>query len=81
MPIDTVRINRVIQKLGIEPRKSAHHVAGWLVVDGQRVLALHYPRGLDVLPAVWLQRLRDEMHLTDPEFAALVKCIHVEDVA
>jgi len=72
-------IERVFRKLEIETKTSPHHVVGWLVVDGRRVLPLHYSRGRDVTHGRLAHPFRKSLHLTPPEFAAMMNCTMTRD--
>jgi len=69
--LTTKDVARIFAALKVEPKPSTHHVAGWLVVDGRRVLPLHYSRSSKPMPNHASERFRKSLHLSRSEFAAL----------
>lgn len=64
----------VFGKLGIEKVHSSHHVRGYLVHNGVRVLALHYSFGRKAFPGRTSDMFRRSMHLTQSELREFVRC-------
>jgi len=67
-------IESIFKKLRLEPKKSTHHLAGWLVVDGKRILPLHYSHSRKDMPGNVPHRFRKSMLLTGPEFNDMKAC-------
>lgn len=74
MQLSISELERIFKKLEIEAKHSTHHVAGWLVVDGQKVLALHYSRGRKDMPGYVPHRFRKALHLKVDEFVRFKRC-------
>jgi hypothetical protein len=70
---------RVFNKLELQQRRNTKHVYGWLIVDGRRVLPLHYSHGRGDMPGHIPDRFRGAMHLTKMEFAEMVGCTMTRD--
>jgi hypothetical protein len=65
---------RIFRKLNLQQRRNTKHVYGWLIVDGKRVLPLHYSYGRGEMPGHVPDRFRAAMHLDRPQFANMVRC-------
>lgn len=65
---------RLFTKLELEHKRSTGHVYGWLVVDGKRVLPMHYSHGRGDMPGHVPDRFRKAMHLDRDEFGLMVGC-------
>lgn len=74
MQVSAGELQRIFRKLEIEPKESPHHVAGWLVVDGKRVLPLHYSHGRKDMPGNVPHRFRKSLHLDVDEFLVFKRC-------
>lgn len=74
MQLSTAELKRIFRKLEIEPKQSTHHVAGWLVVDGKRILPLHYSHGRKDMPGHVPHRFRKALYLEPEEFRVFKKC-------
>jgi hypothetical protein len=74
MQLSTRDTERIFKKLQIEVVSCKHHVRGFLVVDGRRVLPLHYSNGRKDLPGSVPHLFRKALHLTVEEFAVMVGC-------
>jgi hypothetical protein len=65
---------RIFRKLDLQDKRNTKHVYGWLIVDGKRVLPLHYSHGRGDMPGHVPERFRNAMHLNRGEFAEMVGC-------
>ena len=74
MQLSTGEARKIFRKLEVEPKRSTHHEAGWFVVDGQRVLPLHYSRGNKDMPGHVPDKFRKSLRLSTREFTDLKKC-------
>lgn len=70
---------RIFDKLEVQERRATGHVYGWLVVDGRRVLPLHYSHGRGEMPGKVPERFRKAMHLDHFEFGRMVGCTMKRD--
>ena len=74
MQFSTSDAARVFRKLEIQTVTCKHHVRGFLVVDGKRVLALHYSNGRKDMPGRVPQLFRQSLHLSLEDFSTLMGC-------
>lgn len=66
-------IQKVFQKLELEVR-ATDHIYGWLVVDGKKILRVHYSFGKGNIPAKVTDKIRGQLKLDREHFINLVKC-------
>jgi hypothetical protein len=74
MHLTTAEAARVCKKLEIEIVECKHHVRGFLVVDGRRILPVHYSNGRKDLPGDVPHRFRKALHLSVDEFRSFLEC-------
>ena len=74
MQLNAADLRRVFTKLKIETVECKHHVRGFLVVDGKRVLPLHYSNGRKEMWGSVAHLFRRSLHLSQTEFEDLVRC-------
>lgn len=65
---------KIFDKLEVQGRRNTKHVYGWFVVDGKRVLPLHYSYGRGEMPGHVPDRFRSSLKLDREQFAAMVGC-------
>ena len=65
---------RVANKLQIEHVDCKHHHAGFLVVDGVKVLKVHYSHGSGDMPPTVVHLFRKSLKLSLGDFRCLVAC-------
>ncbi|MCU0287184.1 MAG: hypothetical protein MUF15_12420 [Acidobacteria bacterium] len=66
-------IQAIFQKLKLEVR-TTDHIYGWLVVDGKKILRVHYSFGKGNIPAKVTDKIRGQLKLDRENFINLVKC-------
>ncbi len=66
-------IQRVFNKLELEVR-STNHIYGWLVVDGKKILRVHYSFGKGNIPSKVTDKIRSQLKLDQPGFKNLIAC-------
>lgn len=64
----------VLGKLEARVRRTDRHVAGFIDIDRETRLAIHYSRGREGVPDLIADRLRRAMHLDETQFERLVVC-------
>ncbi len=64
----------VMRKLDIAEVECKHHCAGFLVVDGIKVLKVHHSRGDGNMPTTVAHLFRKSLKLSVPHFRLLVGC-------
>ncbi len=74
MQISTRQAARIFRKLEVVEKRSTHHVAGFVVVDGRKVLPVHYSHGNKDMKGPVPQRFRRSLHVSESEFAELRDC-------
>lgn len=74
MQLSVRDLEELFRKLRIESKKSSHHIAGYLVVDGRRVLPLHYSHGRKPMPGHVSEKFRKSTRLDRIEFSELKDC-------
>jgi hypothetical protein len=74
MHVSTADAAKIFAKLKMQPKPSTHHVAGWFVVDGKRVLAAHYSHGTKGMSGRVAHLFRKSLQVNPAEFTSLVKC-------
>lgn len=65
---------RVLQKLQVVEVSCKHHHAGFLVVDGVKVLKVHYSHGNGEMPPTVVHLFRKSLKLDVDEFRRLMGC-------
>jgi hypothetical protein len=74
MHLTTSEAEKICKKLQIELVDCKHHVRGFLVVDGKRILPVHYSNGRKELPGDVPHLFRRSLHLDTDEFLNLLRC-------
>lgn len=65
-------IEKIFNKLDLEVRTTGHNY-GWLLVDGKKILRVHYSHGRDV-PDNIANKIRGQLKLSTKDFKNLIKC-------
>jgi hypothetical protein len=66
-------IQKIFQKLDLEVR-STHHIYGWLVINGEKVLRVHYSFGKGNIPAKISEKIRGQLKLDQNNLKKLIDC-------
>ena len=74
MQLTTTQAARIMRKVCLEITRCKHHVRGFLVVNGKRILPIHCSFGSKDLPGGVPHRFRTSMKLTVPEFERMKRC-------
>lgn len=74
MEVSTREAERIFGKLKVNARRSTHHVAGVVVVDGVGRLPVHYSHGRKGLHGRAAQMFRKSLYLEPREFLVLKSC-------
>lgn len=67
-------VERVFKKLDVEIKNNNHHVRGFIKINGERVIPVHYSHGRGDLPGKIPERLRKSFKLEKDEFLLLMQC-------
>jgi hypothetical protein len=74
MQLTTKQAAKIFRKLKVVRRKSTHHIAGFVVVDGRKVLPVFYSHGNKDMKGPVPHRFRKSLRLSEDEFARLRDC-------
>lgn len=74
MQLTTRQAAKIFRKLKVNPKRSTHHVAGFVIIDGKKVLPLHYSHGNKDMKGPVPHRFRKSLKLSEAEFAELRDC-------
>lgn len=74
MQLTTRQAAKIFRKLKVAPRRSTHHVAGFVMIDGRKVLPVHYSHGNKDMKGPVPHRFRKSLKLSEAEFAELRDC-------
>lgn len=66
-------IGKLFDKLGLKVRSTGHRY-GWLMVNDQKVLRVHYSHGKGDLPEKVKHKIRSQLKLSNEGFKDLVGC-------
>jgi hypothetical protein len=74
MQLSTKEAVKLMTKLGVELVECKHHVRGFIVYEGRRILPIHCSFGSKELPGHVPQLFRKSLKLTMAEFLVLKSC-------
>jgi hypothetical protein len=66
-------IDKIFNKLNLSVR-STGHMYGWLIVDGKKILRVHYSHGKGDIPDKIANKIRGQLKLSEKDFHLLVQC-------
>jgi len=73
MQITKRHIEKVFTKLKLEKRSTTHNY-GWLVINGKKILNVHYSHGRGDIPKGVTNKIRSQLKLSQSNFVDLVNC-------
>ncbi len=73
MQVKKADIQKVFRKLGLEVR-STKHTYGWLIVDGKKILRVHYSHGKGEVSGKVGDKIRSQLRLSQDDFRSLISC-------
>jgi len=73
MQLKKQEVQKIFKKLNLEVR-STNHIYGWLVVDGKRILRVHYSFGRGNIPAKISEKIRGQLKLDQRNLKDLIEC-------
>ncbi len=79
MQLSTREAGRIFRKLEVHEKRSTHHVAGFVMVEGKKVLPVHYSRGNKDMKGPVPRRFSKSLHLSEDEFTQLKSCTMSRD--
>jgi len=66
-------IHKIFNKLNLQLR-STGHIYGWLIVNGKKVLRVHYSHGKGDIPGKIANKIRGQLKLSEKDFQMLLQC-------
>jgi hypothetical protein len=66
-------IEKVFKKLALKVRSTGHNY-GWLIVDGKKILRVHYSHGKGDIPDKIANKIRGQLKLPQKDFKQLIEC-------
>ncbi len=66
-------IEKIFNKLNLNVRTTSHNY-GWLVVEGKKILRVHYSHGRGDIPAKVADKIRGQLKLSQKDFKKLIAC-------
>jgi hypothetical protein len=66
-------IEKIFKKLKLDVRSTSHNY-GWLIVNGSKILRVHYSHGKGELPKKIIHKIRSQLKLNEKDFDALIRC-------
>jgi hypothetical protein len=66
-------IEKIFRKLNLEVRSTKHNY-GWLLVDGKKILRVHYSHGSGDIPDKIVNKIRGQLKLSKKDFRDLIRC-------
>ncbi len=73
MQIKKKDIKKVFSKLNLKVRSTKHNY-GWLLVNSQKILRVHYSHGRGDIPTRIAQKIRSQLKLNETDFFDLINC-------
>ncbi len=64
---------RIFKKLDLKVRSTGHNY-GWLVVNGKKILRVHYSHGKGDIPGKVTNKIRGQLKLSREDFKDLIDC-------
>lgn len=66
-------MERIFRKLDLKVRSTGHNY-GWLIVNGRKILRVHYSHGKGDIPSVVVNKIRGQLKLSQKDFVELINC-------
>ena len=66
-------IEKIFRKLDLKVRSTGHNY-GWLIVNGRKILRVHYSHGKGDIPSVVVNKIRGQLKLSQKDFLELINC-------
>ena len=73
MQIKKADIQKIFNKLGLEVRSTKHRY-GWFIVDGKKILRVHYSHGKGDVSGKVGDKIRNQLRLSQDDFVKLLSC-------
>jgi hypothetical protein len=66
-------IEKIFNKLNLKLRSTGHNY-GWLIVNRNKILRVHYSHGKGDIPEKIIQKIRGQLRLSKRDFKDLIDC-------
>ena len=66
-------IEKIFRKLDLNVRSTGHQY-GWLLVNGTKILRVHYSHGRGDIPGKVINKIRGQLKLSKRDFKDLIEC-------
>ena len=66
-------MEKIFRKLDLKVRSTGHNY-GWLIVNGRKILRVHYSHGKGDIPSVVVNKIRGQLKLSQKDFVELINC-------
>ena len=66
-------IEKIFKKLDLKVRTTGHNY-GWFIVNGKKILRVHYSHGKGDIPGNVENKIRGQLKLSQRDFKELVDC-------
>jgi len=66
-------MGKIFRKLDLKVRSTGHNY-GWLIVNGRKILRVHYSHGKGDIPSVVVNKIRGQLKLSQKDFIELINC-------
>lgn len=66
-------IEKIFKKLDLKVRSTGHNY-GWLIVNGKKILRVHYSHGKGDIPEKVVNKIRGQLKLSKKDFKELADC-------
>ncbi len=66
-------IEKIFRKLDLNVRSTGHQY-GWLLVNGKKILRVHYSHGRGDIPGKVINKIRGQLKLSKRDFKGLIEC-------
>ena len=73
MQITKFDMDTVFNKLNLQIR-STKHKYGWLIINGKKILRVHFSHGRGNIPQQIANKIRGQLKLSNKNFENLIKC-------
>ena len=62
-----------LREISLQIRSTGHNY-GWLVLNGKKILRVHYSHGKGDIPEKITNKIRGQLKLSQKDFRELIKC-------
>ena len=74
MQVKKVEAESIFNKLCVKIKSTKHHVSGWIVQNGQKILPVYYSHGKGDMPGKVGDKFRQSFKINEDQFKDLRDC-------